>query len=201
MVIDELFPNVHKKIPTNYSPHGKPDYAIFRDYVFSATGKEPTQNELEIIKEKYLKALPLEMERSRDKYKVLSGVKELLEFISEDGGLIGLGTGNLKEAAEIKLRPSGLLHFFSFGGYGSDSVSRAEILKIAIKRGSEMLSEEVEPEDVVFFGDTLLDIDAVQKVGGKIVAVATGINSINELAMADLAVEDLSDRRVREFLL
>ena len=56
---------------------------------------------------------------------------------------MGLGTGNLKEGAFIKLEPSGLRKYFAFGGYGCDSHIRSEVLMKAVERAGKMLRTEI----------------------------------------------------------
>ena len=60
---------------------------------------------------------------------------ELLDRLIEDGSMLGLTTGNVEEAAHIKLARANLNRYFSFGGYGSDSSDRVELTKVALKRG------------------------------------------------------------------
>ena len=64
---------------------------------------------------------------------------ELLEKLIDDGVLLGLTTGNVEEAAHIKLQRANLNRFFSFGGYGSDSPDRTELTKKALER-AELVS-------------------------------------------------------------
>ena len=49
-----------------------------------------------------------------------------------------IATGNIEEAAWIKLRYSGLDSYFGFGAFGNDSECRGEIIRIAIERGREL---------------------------------------------------------------
>ena len=82
--------------------------------------------------------LPEEVENSPG-FKVQDGVVELLEKLIDDGVLLGLTTGNVEEAAHIKLQRANLNRFFSFGGYGSDSPDRTELTKKALER-AELVS-------------------------------------------------------------
>jgi phosphoglycolate phosphatase-like HAD superfamily hydrolase len=56
---------------------------------------------------------------------VLEGVEELLLSLCRNGFLLGITTGAVEAAAHIKLARAGLNRFFSFGGYGSDSLTAA----------------------------------------------------------------------------
>ena len=49
--------------------------------------------------------------------------------------MLGLTTGNVEEAAHIKLARPNLNRYFAFGGYGSDSPDRTELTRKALERG------------------------------------------------------------------
>jgi hypothetical protein len=70
-------------------------------------------------------------------------VEDLLQWLIEDGCLLGLITGNVEAAALINLHCARLNRFFSSGGYGSDSTGRGELTKIALKRATLVYGEPV----------------------------------------------------------
>jgi phosphoglycolate phosphatase len=120
------------------------------------------------------------------------GVISLLDRLKDNPGLVlGIGTGNLKSTAQLKLKYSGLDSYFSFGGYGSDCEARPEIFKKALARGTERLGQKL--SRVVVFGDTPKDIWAARAIGAEVVAVTTGTFDADELAQEnpDLVVDDL----------
>ena len=74
-------------------------------------GKKPTAAEVMKMRNKYLELLPQEVQFSvrNKKYKLVSGIKKFLELLATHKDIIlGLGTGNLEEGAQLKLAPSGL---------------------------------------------------------------------------------------------
>lgn len=165
------------------SSHGKTDRAIVRE-IFLARGlKTPaTEEVLNQVLKSYLRFLPDEVTTSSI-YQVLPGISELLRDLSSDSrALVGLATGNVEEGARIKLDRGGLNSFFGFGGFGSDSESRPELVHRAASRGMELLGRKVDPSDVVVIGDTPLDVHAARECGFRSVAVATGRFSGRELA-------------------
>ena len=163
------------------SPSGKTDPAIFREILAKKMNKEMTQLDFEKIKERYLEALSNEIE-NKPSSKSLAGVEEFLRGLEDrDDIVVGLGTGNLEDGAKIKLRPTNLLGYFKFGGYGSDAEDRAEMLKVGHKRGEEEVQENFPPADVYVIGDTPLDVLAAKKAGYKSIAVASGNKTIDEL--------------------
>jgi phosphoglycolate phosphatase-like HAD superfamily hydrolase len=122
------------------------------------------------------------------------------EFIRGLRGLpkppvIGLLTGNIRLGAEIKLRHAGLWDVFVTGGFADDSEERDEIAAIAKERGSRLLKEELQGEQVVVIGDTPLDIRCARAIGAKVLAVATGTVPKEELEShkPEWAVENLTE--------
>lgn len=109
--------------------------------------------------------------------------------------LIGLLTGNIRLGAEIKLRHAGLWDVFVTGGFADDSEERDKIAAIAKERGSRLLNENLRGDQVVVIGDTPLDIRCARAIEAKVLAVATGMVSIEELEShkPDWAVKDLAE--------
>ena len=142
----------------------------------------------------YLKHLPDTVAESSG-YRVMPGVEGLLDRLIDSGALLGLVTGNIEAAAHIKLSRAGLNRFFSFGGYGSDSADRTEVTKAALHRG-ELVSGGVLTEGAcIAVGDTPRDVRAGHGAGIKVVGVATGSYSVDQLtqAGADWAIPQVSD--------
>jgi phosphoglycolate phosphatase-like HAD superfamily hydrolase len=178
------------------SPAGMTDTAIFQTIFEQNRKRPPTAGEEERLYARYLEYLEEEVERSPD-FQVLAGVRELVEELSaHDGFHLGLGTGNLEGGARIKMKRAGLDGYFPFGGFGSDSSDRSELLGIAVERGKRGLAADDGVEAVFVVGDTPRDIEAGKAIGARILAVASGSYDMNALAAADadLVVEDLCDR-------
>ena len=138
--------------------------------------------------------LPEEVENSPC-FVVKDGVVELLEKLRDDGIVLGLTTGNVEEAAQIKLARANLNRFFSFGGYGSDSPDRTELTEIALARAQEHFDEAIDVFDCFSCGDTPRDVEAGHGAGIRVVGVATGEYTVDELleAGADAAVKSLRE--------
>jgi phosphoglycolate phosphatase-like HAD superfamily hydrolase len=95
--------------------------------------------------------------------------------------LLGLLTGNIRLGAEIKLRHFGLWQEFETGGFADDSEDRNEIAAIARRRGCRLLQEELRPDQVLVIGDTSLDIRCGRSIQARVLAVATGGSTLEEL--------------------
>ncbi len=137
----------------------------------------------------YLKHLPDAVAES-DGYRVMPGVEGLLDRLIDAGLLLGLVTGNIEAAAHIKLARGHLNRFFSFGGYGSDSADRTEVTKAALSRGELVSGGTLADGACIAVGDTPRDVKAGHGAGIKVVGVATGSYSVDDLhdAGADWAL-------------
>ncbi|WP_433375125.1 HAD hydrolase-like protein [Streptosporangium sp. CA-115845] len=106
-------------------------------------------------------------------------------------------TGNLHPLAVLKLAVFGLDRHIDFrlGAYGGDAFERADLPAHAFKRTEQHLGRRHSGADTVIVGDTLRDIATAHAAGTRVVAVATGTNSVAELqaAGADIVLPDLAD--------
>jgi phosphoglycolate phosphatase len=161
---------------------------VFREVI----GREGTQEERSKAIGCYLEHLPDAVAGSEG-YRVMPGIEELLERLIDDGLLLGLVTGNIEAAAHIKLARAHLNRFFSFGGYGSDSADRTEVTKAALQRGALVSGGTLQNGTCVAVGDTPRDVKAGHGAGIKVVGVATGSYTVDQLqkAHADWVIESL----------
>ena len=163
---------------------GVTDKANFDAAFKRARGRKATAVEAREIKSRYIKCLPAEIIVSirGTNYAKIKGVEKLLTKLSKNKGLlIGLGTGNLKEGAILKLDPSGLLEYFSFGGYGCDSHHRCDVLRKAVERAEKMAKTKIKPGEVYVIGDTHLDVLAAKEAGYHPGAVLDGFGDAREI--------------------
>jgi len=161
---------------------------VFREVI----GHEGSQEERSKAIGCYLKHLPDTIAESGG-YRVMPGVEELLERLIDQGTLLGLVTGNIEAAAHVKLARGGLNRFFSFGGYGSDSADRTEVTKAALGRGELVSGGTLRDGGCIAVGDTPRDVKAGHGAGIRVVGVATGSYTVDQLrgAGADYALATL----------
>jgi phosphoglycolate phosphatase len=180
--------------PPAVTGKGVPDPEVGRVVFASAIGREPTSEEADALMRRRLDHLPGEVASSPN-YVVKDGVVEVLEKLIVDGKMLGLTTGNVEEAAHIKLSRANLNRFFSFGGYGSDSSDRTELTRKALERGRLVSGRTLDLERTFSCGDTPRDVEAGHGAGLRVVGVATGEYTVDELreAGADAAVASLRD--------
>jgi phosphoglycolate phosphatase len=173
---------------------GVPDPEVGRQAFAAVIGREPSSEEMGKLMGKRLQYLPEEV-RSSKGYEVMPGVEPLLERLIDEGCLLGLTSGNVEAAAHIKLARADLNRFFSFGGYGSDSADRTELTRIALERGRVVSGGKLDPASVFSVGDTPRDVEAGHGARIRVVGVATGEYTIEQLreAGADAVVATLEE--------
>ena len=114
---------------------------------------------------------------------ILEGVSDLLTKLDQKGFVLGLVTGNLETIARAKLKKIGLNEFFKFGGFGSDHISRTELVKIAIRRAGNLFDLD-DTRRIFHFGDAPQDMRAAREAGVTPIGVTTGVFSADELEAA-----------------
>ena len=181
------------------SPHGKTDPAIAREILRLRWRRDvaETNGEISSILEAYLSFLKDEVQVS-PKYRVLPGIISLLDqIVSKKDVMLGLATGNIEPGARVKLDRGRLNPYFAFGGFGSDSEDRAELVRKAAGKAAARSSGQISPSDVFVIGDTPLDIDAGNRAGFKTVGVGTGSYSTEQLldSGATFAIPDFEQGR------
>ncbi len=195
--LDYAFERIFKitRAMEGVTPDGKTDAAIVREMIRTHFARAPLKGEIEAVCRGYLDRLRVEISGAEG-YRILPGIPELLAALAgRSDALVGLGTGNLEEGAQIKLAPSGLLPYLRFGGFGSDHEDRAQLLATGVQRGEKRLGRSVPPRDVVIVGDNRRDVEAGKAIGVTTIAVATGPMGYEELARCqpDGLFKDFSD--------
>jgi phosphoglycolate phosphatase-like HAD superfamily hydrolase len=181
---------------------GMTDRAIVRQALGRA-GVAAADADIDRVIAVYLELLSEQLPRS-NRYRVLPGVEALLGALSVAGNCaVGLGTGNVRAGAELKLAHADLYRHFAFGGFGCDHEDRAALLAIGADRGAKALGTTRAACRVVVIGDTTRDIVAARKIGAECVAVATGGVSIEELTTAnpDALFQDLTAKDAASVIL
>jgi len=171
---------------------GRTDTSLVREF-FEVHRIAPTRDNFLRFFERYVFWLDHILAHSQTE--TCSGV---LEFIRElkalpQPPLPGLLTGNIRLGAEIKLRHFDLWDRFETGAFADDSEDRDRIAAIARERGGRLLGGKLRGEEILVIGDTPLDIRCARAIGAKVLAVATGGATLEELKrhQPDWAVEDL----------
>lgn len=131
-----------------------------------------------------------------ERTKVLAGAAAAIDTLAGRGAVQTVVTGNVRPVAELKLAAAGLAHRLQLdlGGYGSDHLLRAELVRTAQRRIGDAVGQ-IDPERTWVVGDTPRDLDCARAAGVRCLLVATGTNPIEKLdgLGADAALSDLTD--------
>jgi len=183
---------------------GMTDRAIVRAGLTSI-GIAATKEEIDAVLRDYVRILEEEVARvDPSQYHLHAGIQDALDAARARPEIaLGLGTGNIREGARVKLSRVGIYDRFAFGGFGCDHEDRVELLRCGAGRGAERLGVPVRECRVVVVGDTPKDIVAAQGIGAESVGVGTGRFNAEELLSmgATAAFPDLSVPGALETLL
>lgn len=136
-------------------------------------------------------------ERMRIAGRRLPGAKEAIVALADYSVVQTVVTGNIKPIAVTKLEVFDLAKNLDFevGGYGSDGDTRSPLIRQAWQRAQRKYGRIFEPDGIVVIGDTPLDVAAAREVGVRVVGVATGSSTVEDLmaAQASIVLPDLAD--------
>ncbi|MBB03662.1 MAG: haloacid dehalogenase [Planctomyces sp.] len=170
--------NLDYEIPTA----GRTDRAIITD-LFRWHDEPLTETRFQQFRDCYFSLLPNHLQAGGGM--VLPGVTELLAKITaESNEFTGLMTGNFQTSGWLKVRHFSLDHHFSFGVFGDVHVDRDDLARLA---WSELIAKrpELEPNHIWVIGDTPADVQCARAIGARVLAVATGRYSREELEATD----------------
>lgn len=158
--------------------HGKTDVAILRAAVARVGIND---GKFEAALPKALEVVRREVGKNRRGITpvVCPGIVQLLESLKTKGKLLGVASGNLETVGWHKIEAAGLGQFFTFGCFSDHHESRADIFQNAL----EHVQEKLGPTAIAcFIGDTPSDVEAARHIGAKVVAVASGTFTFDELS-------------------
>lgn len=129
------------------------------------------------------------------------GVTNFLEHFKSNKWILGILTGNTKTRTSAKLKQVSMTKYFN-----SDYIFACEISekRIDIARRAKNYADSKNLETIVIIGDTPFDISVGREIGAKIISVATGKYSKNDLRShkPDLLIEnvEVSGHEILQFL-
>lgn len=177
--------------------HGRTELDIMHD-TLQLHDVEPTDTNIHRLATALAKGYRAAAEELATRGRVLPGVWQALEaFHSEVGLHQSLLSGNTTDVARVKVEAFGLDGYLdlALGAYGDDDRERAELVDIARKRAAQKLGTAISVEQVVLIGDTPADVEAAIASGTRIIAVASGTYTVEDLraAGAETVLADLSN--------
>jgi len=126
------------------------------------------------------------------KVNIFPGIKDELGKLHRAGFRLGILSSNDKKNIELFLKKFEIAHLFDFIYTEKNVFSKDTKLKFIIK----LL--RLNPEDVIYIGDEVRDIEAAKKAGLKSLAVAWGYNSFKILQLAAPNVLVKSSKQIKK---
>jgi phosphoglycolate phosphatase-like HAD superfamily hydrolase len=167
---------------TNFQTAGVTDVEIARQL---AAMHEIDPAHLAALLQAYERHLPPSLGRRAGT--VLPNVRAILERLRGRPDVYSaLLTGNTRAGAAAKLRHYALAEFFDGhgGAFADGAEDRAAIARDAIAQAQRILGA-VSPERVYVIGDTPHDVACGKAIGARVVAVATGGYTMEQLRASD----------------
>jgi phosphoglycolate phosphatase-like HAD superfamily hydrolase len=126
---------------------------------------------------------------------ILPGVKKLLEALSGRDCVLALYSGDSPGVIKTALEATGLHRYFRFTFSGTEVEARAEMLGLAAVEVGRLTGEQIGGKDIVVIGDSVLDIDAAREHGARVIAIATGFHTGEQLREKhpDFLFKDMAD--------
>jgi phosphoglycolate phosphatase len=176
---------------------GKTDLAIYREALESeGIGLEDIRGRLPRVEAAMVELMD-RMATTGDVYRLCPGVLDLLDALSADQRFVlSLLTGNVERLAEAKLRVAGISHYFhERGAFGSDAEERDHLPAIAAERINLSRAAQLPAHRFIIIGDTPRDICCARHFGARVVAVASGQHTLEQLRehSPDALLPDLAD--------
>jgi phosphoglycolate phosphatase-like HAD superfamily hydrolase len=183
---------------------GMTDRAIARQGLLNI-GAPSDEAGIDALLAAYLEALTDEVSRvEAARYRLHPGMEAAVNAAcARENFAVGLGTGNLREGARIKLSRLGIYERFAFGGFGCDHEDRTELIRVGAQRGADRLGAPLAECRVVVVGDTPKDVLAAKGIGAECLGVGTGSYTPEVLRAhgAEGAFADLAAPGALEWLL
>lgn len=157
--------------------HGNTDIGILRAVL---ERERVSQRDFEAKLPKMLELMCSEVQQKAAELRpaLCPAIEEFLRTLHADGKLLGVVSGNLEPIGWAKISAAGLRQYFSFGSFSDRNELREDIFRYGIDEARRQLG----PHAAVFVvGDTPADIAAACKVNAPVIAVATGIYSLEDL--------------------
>jgi phosphoglycolate phosphatase-like HAD superfamily hydrolase len=128
------------------------------------------------LRESYMGAMRKATGNGEQFFEVLPGVRETLQAVHEHPRYrSALLTGNIEQAAYLKMELVGLSEFFDLpGAFGDESHDRRDLPALAYERIQKYLQLDLAPEQFIVVGDTPNDVDCAKHFGARSLAVGTG---------------------------
>jgi len=113
----------------------------------------------------------------------LEGVVDLVHALAREPGVeLGLLTGNYPATGRLKVKHAGLdPDLFKVNAFAMDGTTRRDLPPVALQRYRERHGSPLDPARAIIIGDTPKDVDCALHNGCRVLGVATGEFTVDQL--------------------
>lgn len=177
---------------------GRTDFEIMHELLSANSVDTEKYVEIAQFEDVLVEAMERNVSQLPRRGHILPGVIEALTALSAMPTVVqSVLTGNIASNARTKLNAFSLDGWIDLdiGGFGSDHTIRSNLVGIARQKALRKYGTTFDRSSTILIGDTPLDIKAARDGGAKIIAVATGMYGISQLAGAgaDVTLDGLAD--------
>lgn len=179
-------------VASDWSRYAHPtDSGLTREIVERHHGHQPTDEEIDLVRQRCCQLLSLMVLRSRSAIREVAGASRLIERLRYDSQwCAAIASGSWQATAQIKLAAAGIDAAGLPAAFADDSHDRSEILSLAIQRAREQYQSDGF-QKVVYVGDGIWDVAAARRQGVGFLGV--GGSATTELLMRAGAARILGD--------
>lgn len=177
------------KFEFDFPAGGRTDLFIAQQLLNKLPNKQDLSLEVEAqrLLKHYQEILPYFLTKYRHDGAVMPNIVPILDYLHASKLHKSLLlTGNLRVGAEHKIHCYGLNEYFDFelSGFGDNTIHRNEIAKECFDK-LRSIDPSINSDNIIVIGDTLHDITCADHISAKCIAVATGGESLDNLAQAN----------------
>jgi phosphoglycolate phosphatase-like HAD superfamily hydrolase len=154
------------------------DAGILTEIIQSKLARNPTSNEIESIKNKFISYLDDTFTEDQSHCTPLGGAQIIFEKISRLGWDIGIATGAWEKSALLKLKCANIPYQDIPIAHSDDHIERENIISIAINR-AQAIYKKHSYSMVIYVGDRLWDKAASNNLKINFIGVAIASLSIH----------------------
>jgi phosphoglycolate phosphatase len=176
---------------------GRTELAILAE-TLKLHGLQPSEEYAADYARELAQQYELNADELRRRGRVLPGAREALAALAGGNDVVqSVLTGNLRAVAITKIKVFGLFEYVDFevGAYGDDDEDRPKLVAVAQQRAATKFGARFDRRSTVIVGDSPSDVQTGLKGGARVVAVASGGSSPEDLrrAGATSVLDDLVD--------
>lgn len=151
---------------------GRTDVQIARLLIEDEGTLEATTDRIQALLNAYIRHLSTHIDRCP--FQPIGNPRAAVTALRQQGAIIGLGTGNIRTGASLKLHSAGIGDLFDplVGGFGDDGETRAALLE----HGARALNAD-RSLPVFVVGDTPRDVEGALEIGAACIGIPFGKNT------------------------